>query len=85
MTPAPDDPIGVFVCLTRSCSRRNVEQSFPWNGDWPLGKRQHKCGLCRKRMLLIKVKKVMTAEAKAKLAAFTARKKADKEALREGS
>lgn len=70
---------GIYVCLTKTCAQRNVEVKHPWNGDWPLAQRQHKCTKCRKRMLLVSVKKVMTAEAKAKLQEFVARRKRERE------
>ena len=70
-----EEHTGLYVCLTRTCKKRNVETGKPWNGDWPLAKRQHKCTGCKKRMLLVKVKKVMTEEAKAKLAALIAKRK----------
>lgn len=79
MGAAGDTHSGVYVCLTKACTQRNVEVKHPWMGDWPLAKRQHKCAKCKKRMLLFAVRKVMTPEAKAKLAAFAARRKQERE------
>ena len=74
-----DEHTGVYVCLTKACGKRNVEVGHPWAQEWPLAKRQHKCTGCRKQMLLVQVKKVMTAEAKAKLKEFIARRKRERE------
>lgn len=79
MTTTENEHSGVFVCLTKTCAKRNAEVRHPWHGDWPLAKRQHKCTGCKKRMLLVSVKKVMTPEAKTKLAEFVARRKQERE------
>jgi hypothetical protein len=84
MTTESDTHIGVYVCLTKACTQRNVEVKHPWMGDWPLAQRQHKCTKCKKRMLLFAVRKVMTPEAKAKLAAFVAQRKQEREEVRRG-
>lgn len=77
-----DTHSGVYVCLTKACAKRNVEVKHPWMGDWPLAQRQHKCAKCKKRMLLFAVRKVMSPEAKAKLAELVARRKQDREELK---
>lgn len=79
MTTTESEHTGVYVCLTKTCTKRNAEVTHPWSQAWPLAKRQHKCTGCRKRMLLVSVKKVMTPEAKAKLAEFVARRKRERE------
>ena len=79
MATESDEHSGAYVCLTKTCAKRNAEVRHPWSGDWPLAKRQHKCTECKKRMLLFKVVKVMTPEAKAKLAEFVARRKKERE------
>jgi hypothetical protein len=66
-----EDATGLYVCITRTCKRRNTEVEHPWNADWTLAKRQKKCTTCKKRMLFFRVKRVMTEAAKAKLAALT--------------
>jgi len=70
-----DEHTGIYVCITRTCAKRNVEVPHPWCGDWPLDRRRKRCRKCKKFMLFCRLKKLMTAEAKAKLAAFAARKK----------
>lgn len=59
---------GIYICLTRDCPNKcKDEVEFPFNMDWPLAARQHKCRGCKKNLTLYRVKKVMTEEAKSKL------------------
>jgi hypothetical protein len=74
---AEPDSTGVFVCMTRGCPNNDATKTFefPHNADWPLAARQHKCRKCKKPLMLYKVKKVMSEEAKAKLKALGATRK----------
>lgn len=63
----------VYICFTKGCKQRTVEVRHPWSGDWPLVKRQKKCRACKVRMLFVRLVRVMTQEAKDKLAALPKR------------
>ena len=60
---------GVYECLTPGCAQRAVAVEHAWDAAWPLARRQHRCGACRKRMLLVRIKRGMPADVKRRLRA----------------
>lgn len=71
---------GVFICFTKGCRLRVPHQvEHPYNSDWPLPARQHRCKGCRKNLTLYSVKRIMTDEARKKLAALNERRRKERE------
>jgi len=68
--------VGVYVCLTQGCSQRNVEVRHGWDESWTLAARQRRCETCRKRMLLVSVKRPLSGEVRRRLADLAEARKA---------
>jgi len=58
---------GIYECMTRGCAEREKKVERPYDPMWPLERRQRNCPSCRKRMLLVTIKREMTEAAKQRL------------------